>query len=419
MFKYYLSKIIPFSILPIAVLSVQRFSYSPIGSTSVWWLVEILILMLFGIASFVLFESENRRYILIFQLYLVWNIFSIVRGFFAAETYWDYKGLVENTLALLLPVVVFAATNRRILQSILSFYMKYVLIFAIVVFPFLPLGAWGWYLFPVSFLLLFFPVFQIQWKSLLLVIALIAMFADISSRSLIFKFGIPLLLLFFYYFRAFPEAVRILKFSRVVFLFAPFVLFFLAVSGIFNVFQINEYFKVEGNTGKQSLNEDSRTFIYKEVLESAQKYNYWWLGRTPARGNETVAFADAVTEVGMRRERLRNEANIPNVFTWNGIIGVILYFLIFYKASSLAVYKSNNIFSKLIGVFIAFRWLYSWIEDFYVFNLNNFVIWLMIGICFSESFRRMNNLEVKLWARAIFQKRYLEAYRVFVLKLTP
>ena len=140
-----------------------------------------------------------------------------------------------------------------------------------------------------------------------------------------------------------------------------------------------------------------------------QKYNYWILGRSPARGNETTVFADKA-EITGREERLRNEANIPNIFTWTGTIGVLLIFFIFYRASWLAINRSSNIYIKLIGLFVAFRWLYAWIEDYYAFDINTFTVWFMIGICFSESFRNMNNSEVKLWIRGIFAKKYQTAY---------
>ena len=106
-----------------------------------------------------------------------------------------------------------------------------------------------------------------------------------------------------------------------------------------------------------------------------------------------------------RGERLGSEVSILNVFTWTGLIGVVLYFLIFYQASYLAINQSNNIFSQLLGLFIAFRWAYAWVEDFNNFNLFYFMLWLMIGLCFSIAFRKMSNSEVERWIRSVFQPR--------------
>lgn len=418
MIRNFLSAIIPLTVLPVAFISVQRFSSAPIGGTIVYWLIHSFILIVFGVASFVLFEPENKRAIQVVKWYLLWNVISIVRGIFVAETYWDYKGLVEMGMALLIPIIAYAASNKEILQSILSFYVKYALVFSITLLPFLTIGGLGWYLFPVSLLMLFFPAIKFKWKILLLAISIIVILGDLNTRSHTVKYGIPILLLSFYYLRAFPWSSKVIEFTRNVLIIAPWILFFLGVSGVFNVFKINEYIhtsfvaetkNAEGEIKRQDITEDSRTFIYTEVLQSAKKHNYWVMGRSPARGNETTAFAK-IAEITGREERLRNEANIPNVFTWTGSIGVLLIFFIFYRASWLAINRSNNIYIKLIGLFVAFRWLYAWIEDYYAFDINLFTVWFMIGICFSESFRNMNNAEVKLWIRGIFAKKYQTAY---------
>ena len=214
-----------------------------------------------------------------------------------------------------------------------------------------------------------------------------------------------ILLLAFYTTRHFSLSANLLKIAQKVLMFIPFLFFVLAVSGAFEIFKMDQY--IEGNY----LKADTRTFLYVEVIQSAQKYDYWLIGRTPARGNETFHFATESEEITGRPERIRNEVGVLNVFTWTGIVGVVLFFLLFYQASFLAVYRSNNIFIKLVGLFVAFRWVYSWVEDYQGFDMNNFVIWLMIGMCFSSAFRKMNNSEVKLWAWGIFDKNVKERYQ--------
>lgn len=422
-----LTKVILFTLLPISIFSLQRFSLPrPIGGTAFWWGVQFLILVLYFIAAFMFFKKENKRSILAVHLLMLWNIISIVRGVFVAEIYWDWKGLIVNAFALLLPVIIYIVSDKRILQSLLSFYIKFVLPFSLLITITLPFGTWQLYLFPVVLLMLFFPVVKTHWKVVLTVLTLIGIL-EFSARSSIIKFSIPVLLLGLYYFRFFIATELIIKGARNVFMILPWFLFVLGVTGIFNVFDIKQYLKAdyvaettttEGEVKKQNITDDSRTFMYREVLQSAQKNNYWWLGRSPARGNETKAFGEKMVEITGRRERLRNEANVPNIFTWTGIVGLAAFFFLFYKASALAINKSNNIYSKLIGLYVAFRWMYAWVEDPYLFDMNTFTIWIMIGICFSESFRKMSNLEVKLWARGIFDKRYIR-YMEYIKEKFP
>jgi hypothetical protein len=58
-----------------------------------------------------------------------------------------------------------------------------------------------------------------------------------------------------------------------------------------------------------------------------------------------------------------------------------------------------------VGLFVAFRWLYAWVEDFNNFNVGYFCLWFMIGLCYSKSFRAMTNKEVEYWVQGIFDKR--------------
>ena len=111
--------------------------------------------------------------------------------------------------------------------------------------------------------------------------------------------------------------------------------------------------------------------------------------------------AEALGGDFLEGERPRCEISILNVFTYMGIIGVLLYMSIFIYSSYLAVFRSKNRFLPIIGLFIAFRWLYGWIEDFSLFNSNYMLLWIMIGICISPIFRNMNNYEFKDWLNSL------------------
>lgn len=383
----------------------------PIGGTAVWWVIESIILFIIILSRATYFDFRDKKNFLMVTFYLLWITICLVRGFFVAETYWDYKSLITNIFVLLIPFIAYVSTNLLILQSILAYYVRYALPLSLLILPFTGSGAWGWYFFPISFLMLFFPAIKIQWKILLLFISFTVVLADISARSFIIKYGLPIVILSFYYLRHTLPTIKIMSLLHKVFMIAPWILFILAVSGVFNVLNMKDYIKKENNQYGQEteaiseLIHDSRTFIYKEVLTSAVLHNYIAFGRTPARGNETIVFKKN-EEITGRSERIRNEVNIPNVLTWLGVVGVILYFSVYCYSSYLAINKSNNIFSKLIGLFVAIRWMYAWVEDYFYFDINNFVIWIMIGVSLSTAFRQMNDIEVKLWIQGVFSKKY-------------
>lgn len=388
-----------------------------LNDTTIWWILYCFVLVTFWQAKSLFFDSktdkDNLKYVL---LYLLWNLFSVFRGLFIAENYWDWKALISNAMALALPIVAYGASNLIFSQALLSFYLKYVLPLFIIFAPFISKDAYGFYLVPISFLMLFFPAYNLRAKLILFAVTLIVIFADFDARSNIIKFIVPFLLLGLLFVNN-TLLTKLLELGRRVFFIVPFLFFFLAYFNIFNPFQIDKYIKSDyqqtnknenGDYIQISLKADTRTELYVEVLKTAQKYNSWFIGRTPARGNETVAFASS--DITGRNERLGNEVAILNIFTWTGIVGVLLYMLAFYRASYLAINQSNNIYSKILGIYISFRWVFAWVEDVNYFTLTTFMLWLILGLAFSSSFRKMTDKELIFWVRGIFEKKYRMAY---------
>ncbi|WP_211166277.1 O-antigen ligase family protein [Mucilaginibacter robiniae] len=363
----------------------------------------------------ILETTINNYDMRVVKWYLLWNVICIIRGLFVAETYWDWKGFTSASLGILVPIVAFSASCLPLWQSIIKFFLKFGLpLFLLLSFA-ISKDAYGFFLVPVTFLLFFLPVIPFKGKIIITFFAIWVMFADVTARSNVIKFGVPFVLLLVYWTRNIVP-VKILEVCRIVLIVTPIILFSLAVTDTFNVFKINEYVSgdytkskvnADGEVVDESLTTDTRTFLYEEVLGTAKKYNTWIIGRSPARGNETVWFAD-LAEITGRKERLWNEAAILNVFMWTGIVGVALYLLVFNRASYMAINHSNNIYSKMLGLFMAFRWGYAWVEDGNFFNITTVFLWFMLGICLTTSFRSMTDEEVKNWIGEIFGKRNIK-----------
>lgn len=408
-------RIILIFIFFITLATIHPWSRIPLGNTAMWWIIGGATLFLFIKAKSKYFHPANDKHILVVKVYLLWNISTIIRGVFEAENYWEVKNLVTMSLVLLLPLTIYISTNRVLVQRLLNLYIKFILPLFFVFIFFISSTAYGPYLIPLSFVLIFLPILPRKWQLILLFFALIIFTLSLTSRSSIIKFLIPILLASMYYLRFFIGKA-VIGVGRFILLGAPIVLFILAMTGYFNPFEINNYIKGEytashENGQTENLTADTRTGLYIEVLRSAIKNDYVWLGRTPARGNDSVLFGELIeeqTNTG-KLERYVNEVSILNIFTWTGLIGVILYFLIFLKASYLAIYKSKSWFMKMMGLYVCFRWTYAWVEDFSRFDLSYILLWIIIGMCFSRSFRQMNDLDFKYWIRGTFDLRYRKA----------
>jgi hypothetical protein len=386
-----------------------------IGGIFTPWAINTIILFSILRVKHRFYDVANKRFTIIVFIYLIWNISVIIRGCFIAENYWEWKNLITMGFVFLLPLTIYISTNRQMVQSILNNYMKYILpaffLFALI----MSRGAYGVYLIPISFMLLFLPLLSQKWKLVMLGFTLIAIFSSFAARSNVIKFVVPLAIGALYYLRPFINKST-LGIGRIFLLALPITLFVLGVTGKFNVFNISAYADGEYTTNNSSgeeedLTADTRTAIYIEVISSAIKNQYIWFGRTFARGNDSELFGaqiEAQTGTG-KFERYGNEVSILNVFTWTGLIGVILYFFVFLRASYLALYKSKSWFMKIIAVYVCFRWTYAWVEDFSRFDLSYIFLWIIIGMCYSVSFRSMSDGEFTYWVRGIFDIRYRKA----------
>ncbi|MFC6860077.1 hypothetical protein [Zunongwangia atlantica] len=397
------------NILLLLWISVDAFS-SKILNTTLVWILGFFIYYVF--VKGVKYKNEDLKALPV-KIYLFWLLGTCLYGILQSQIYWDYKNLIYNSFALFLPIVVFVLSNIMILQKVIRNYVVYGFPFFFVFALIAPNNVYGYYLAPVTLFLLFFKSFSTKYKLYMLIMVIVVFMSTLGARTTIVSFIFSILLVFFSYLKLLHKK-WVFNSARLLLLISPFILFSLAVTGVFNIFKIEENTATElkqqtrksnGELVEENLLADTRTLLYKEVLISAYRNEYWLYGRSPARGNDTAYFVDESLEEG-RNERNRNEIGVANIFTWTGLIGVILYFIIFWKASFLAINKSNNDIVKIIGIYVCYRWFNSWIAEINMFDLINLTIWMAVAICFSPSFRRMTNNEVKIWVKGITEKKY-------------
>ena len=231
---------------------------------------------------------------------------------------------------------------------------------------------------------------------------------DLSARSNVIKVAVTLITAIGFYFRNYLNKKVFILIHWGIYVIT-IILLVLGINGSLNFFEyinINnegEYVQNKNDGTSEDLSKDTRSFIYYEVISSAVNNNYVLFGRTPARGNDTAVnlFIQTQEEWTTRLERHANELVHLNIFTWLGIIGVVIYFFIYLSASYNAIYKSHNLHMKFIGLNIAFHWFYGWIEDYNSFTVQNLWIWMMIAMGLSSSFREMTDNEFRKWLKSI------------------
>jgi hypothetical protein len=360
------------------------------------------------------FYPNNRRDYIYVHLYFFWLVISVIRGIFVAENYWEYKQLIAGTLALSVPVFVYVFSIPQITQKTLKLWIKIALPLFVAVFFFIERDSYHYYLGPVMLLACFLPIVPRKWKIIFLALLILMLVADLGGRSQVIKSAVVLMLGLAYLLSKYIKN-GLYKIIHWICYIAPIVILFLAINGIFNPFQTmaekadGQYVqkpKSASAEDEEDIAADTRSLLYEEVIQSAVKNDYIWTGRTPARGNDSWLFGHFLAEELQtgKYERHGNEICHTNVFTWLGLIGVILYAFIYLKSSYLSVYRSNNIWMKLLGIHIAFRWAYGWVEDFNELDIMNVSLWMMIAMGYSEKFRAMDDQQIKRWVQTILSK---------------
>ena len=418
-----LKKYFPFLIGILTFFSVNQWSKFQFGNTYAAWILYLFIL--FGVCYFYnqdyKYEIPNdEKHDTVLKLYVIWITICIIRGVFVASNYWEYKQLIEDSMALLLPTLIYPFVSPDTVERVVSFWLKWILpIFIVYAIFFIPGEAYHYYLGPIFLLGLFLPVLPNKWKFIIGLLLCLMFFVDFSARSQVIKSGACILLSFICLYKK-PISVKILRFVYAIFFVIPLILLPLGILGIFDIFNMDSFVSkkyqimVGSANDKSSLTNDTRTIIYREVITSALKNHYVIQGRTPARGNDTKTFyhlSNGLQSVhnayDLKHERYENELVHANIFTWSGLIGCILYSLIYFIASYRAVYRSDNFYIKILGIFVAFRWMYGWVEDFNRFDIMNVSLWMMIAICYSSTFRQMDDDEFKQWITNIFNYKYI------------
>lgn len=405
--KRELERILPYTILLISISSILQWCTLPIKNTFLWWLLQSFILFIF-------YKLKPIKYVIqpikFFSTYLVFS--AIYGAIFMTENYWDWKLLVSNLMVFFLPLASLTFGNPVYIPNVLKCWFKYAWIILIFLIPFLQSNAYGRFLVPFTFLALFITHLNKKYILLTLIAYSITIFYGYDSRSDVLKFSICLVLGISMLFPYIWKMKKFLWCIAITLIITPIIFFILGVSGAFNIFKIEEELGLEGkykmkNSGgdEYSALTDTRTFLYVEELQSAINNNYIVFGRSIARGYDSASIGDLIdAATGIKRgERQSCETSILNIFNYFGAIGVLIYFIIFFRASFLAILHSQNIFIPVIGIYVAFRWLFAWIEDFSYFDLNYMFLWIFVGMCYSPIFRNMSNQDFKKWLYKIIR----------------
>lgn len=398
-----------------AIFSIQLFSI--VSKTTqlpeaLSWILRVFVIIITTVGIHIHTKSKeiDRKGMVTTYIFVAWLLIQCIIGSTQVEGYWMWKSLISNFLITCIYILIIGGTNVNFTGQVYKYFWKYSLLLVLLSFIVSGNPRFLSYV-PFSTLLIFFGSIPNKQKIKLATLIVLFFLFEYQRNDLIkIIFASTLGLSIAYAYNDITKYIfRTLGASILI---APFALLYLGMSGQFNVFRINDYLSAnytidvtnkDGQIVKEDISIDTRTFIYKNVAYTLTKYDTWIFGRNPAHMDEgPIGFASETNEVTNLKGRYGNEVGIMDILLWYGIIGATLYFLIYARASYLAIYKSKSKYCVGIGVYAAFVWAWSFIWEKPMFEIFFMMNLIVVGMCFSKKFRSMNNTEVQLWVSKIF-----------------
>ena len=365
------------------------------------WLIILLFLHFRKRLDFTEFDGGW-----LFVIFFLFNVVMYIRGFFNIDSATDIYALMCSLffLCFLIPSYMFLAQTATLAAIWQSLILPGAVLCVIC------------YLFPssdgmmsmahnASFLnvfLLLLPFVSKKWRRRIVVAALVVALLDVDRRSILTCTFFCLSLGVF----ANIVSQRILKTILYwALILVPVTFFALGISGAFNIFQyMEDSYSYQATGGKRDMFVDSRTAIYDDVFSELSEKDAiaWGLGGNGKTRTSLTELKNANYDEKYKYGRPGTESGMLNYIQYSGLIGFLVYGLLLIVGSFRAVFKSNNQLMVLIGVFIAFKFLFSFLEDRIGFQPASFYLFLTIGMCYNVKLREMDDDEMSEYIQQIF-----------------
>lgn len=396
--KFFSRLVVLFSIVP----SIY-FSFFP-GE-----IVGITILMCYPLlAGIILYVSQNHFLDLdskkLIMIFIIYSIIIFFRGIIGASNYQDWTTLASRgvALTLFLPFTIFLGAKMKSIVEMFRSFLMYVPLIFILFFTTTDPGPYGFVktLSPIVIFLFLLPYLNKKIQLVVICIVLISFFRDITIRSNMLNIVVATSILGTYFFKEKKWMHGLIKTIAPVALFMPLLFSLLAFNGVINVFQIGESvdYVVKDDTGRsQEVFVDSRTEIYLDVINELSYQNavIWGLGASGKTDTFLTNIPNSSYQDIYREGRRSTEAGMLNYLQYGGLFGGLLYFLLFMTSSLLSIYRSKNWFSVMVGLWVAFKAIMSFITDPLPFTVSSIFIFLLIGMGFNKQLRSFNDQYLK------------------------
>ncbi len=377
--------------------------YGPLAVEMSYWnstvaLVSSFILVFLYFSTNWRADLKNENIRILFDLLMFWVFINYFRSL------WNIKGLSDlkelllgcNTGLTLFPLLFFlvGVTPKYfpIVNRILFLYCMLIWVFSLFFISHLELQLF--LLIPIFYIIITFPLQTEANRALTFMISVTVVLFSLSNRAGILRILISYFIVAVYYLiHKLHVSKRFFNIMIFCILTLPFYFLYQGINGK-NIFRRT----MENRTltyGQHNLVDDTRTFLYYEVLHDLKMNKSFLLGKGVDAGYSSKSFQNL--------HRTAVEVGFLQLLLKTGIIGFLLYLTLIITAIFSALGKSRNLFMKYLGLLLTGYLLMLFVENILSFNLFNITIWLIVGMCHSEGLRNLNDQEIlKLFRSPVF-----------------
>ena len=371
--------------------------------------LSILILIFLGIKDneFKNIPSYLKR---IFIIYWIYSIFIISYGLALSGSYWDYKNIFMNYIPFIfVSFGIFVGLNIEKYLTLLKFIIRKIFPISFIIgiisylFFYQPFYNLNYdhvltrLTVPIFFFILAVPFLRSNYKIFIILFSIFHIMIDLEWRANILRLSLCWSFVLIYLICSFKNQIP--KFIALLLFISPLFLLYSGISGKFDIFQ---YIAEGPEDNRYSLRGNTRSFLYEEVFLSLKEKDINLLiGGGASNGYNTVFFSDVRVSRNTEQDRYKSEVSFLNTLNQSGLIGLILDMLIMLMPALLAINRSNNDFSKLLGLYLFSSWVLFFLEMPQALNLNYFLNYIIIGICMNSSFRKFDNSQIKFLFKSI------------------
>lgn len=411
--KIRIKELFPYLVL---FLNLKVVVYNFLRGNSIAFAYDYLLDIVIGVVSVIYFFKNRKllkkRYpylVLLYQILIIYILYGALKQFFVPSGLYPLQRM-KVVMGFLSFSSIFFFSDERVLKKLFHIWIKWFPLLFIVFFLALEPSSYYPFLMLFTFYQLFFPLLKRKNKIIIVIITLFLMLNGLYQRIDIILISVPVILNLIYYVKNLQNKNIVVILNKILFV-TPIVFLLLGLTGQFNVLNMGDYMgsRELGNTG-EDLTNDTRTLLYKESIESAINNNYVIIGRTPYFGYDSKWIKAQVKMFGggstyLNIPQRSSEVFVVNIFTWFGLIGILLFVILFFTNSIKAVQRSNNIYMNVISLYIAIFWVLCWItHNMFGIQMNFIILFILIALINNQKVLLMNNKEFETYFSPILNE---------------